>query len=95
MLLNHLLFGLSLDGFEGKNAWTCLAKGVITERELRNLIMAHCATHLARANKSNEPSSNQYVTEMRCDSFDLALFGRKGVIGETDVRDPWERSSDC
>ena len=73
-----------------KNGWGGYLRGIITERELRNLIMAHGATTTARSNLIEEPNCDTYMSQELCLAFEIALFGRRGELHNIDYRDPWE-----
>jgi len=92
-LINHVLYDEKYDNIEGKNGWLCLEKGLLTEREMRNLFMAHSATKIARFNKALEPGCNTYATPELCNSFEYALFGRCVKLVSIDVLDPWEKNA--
>ena len=89
-LINHILFNEVWNGVKGKEAWKCVEKGLITEREFRNLLMAHSSTKTANFNKVNEPSLDTYYSKELCHRFERALFGRLVVPLKTDQLDPWE-----
>jgi hypothetical protein len=67
------------DNANGKNAWSCYENGLITERELRNLLMAHAATQISHSNNLSEPGYNNYVAKELCQKYEKALFGRPAI----------------
>jgi AAA+ ATPase superfamily predicted ATPase len=74
----------------GKNGWSGYLRGIITERELRNLIMAHGATTTARSNSIEEPNCDTYMSQELCLEFEIALFGRRCELHDIDYRDSRE-----
>lgn len=92
-LIAHVLFDEEYDGVEGKEGWSGFTKGYITGREIRDLMMAHSATKIARHEKKNEPSNTAYSTKELCQKFELALLGKIVVPTDVDVLDPWENDN--
>jgi len=92
-LIDHILFENEYDGVEGKEGWHSFTSGYITEREIRNLVMAHSATKIARYEKKSEPNFLEYSTKELCQQFEVALLGRTVVPTDIDVLDPWERDN--
>lgn len=90
-LIEHVLFDQKYYGVEGKQAWACYASGIITKREVRNLLMAHAATKIAHENQRNEPQLSSYISPELCHRFECALFGKKIIVRKYDVLDPWEK----
>lgn len=90
-LIEHVLFDQKYYGVEGKQAWACYASGIITKREVRNLLIAHAATKIAQENKRNEPQLSSYTSPGLYHRFERALFGKKIIVREDDVLDPWEK----
>lgn len=89
-LINHVLFKQEYDGVIGKEFWFRFEKQLITERELRNVFMAHSSTKIAMYNQRDEPCVGEYKTKGLCHNFEIALFGSIVVPGSVDVLDPWE-----
>lgn len=89
-LINHILFNEVWNGFKGKEVWKCFENSLITERELRNLLIAHSATKISAFNKVNESSLATYNSKDLCYRFERALFGKLVVPLKTDQLDPWE-----
>ncbi len=83
-LFKHLLYDFTLEGRKGCARWAAHLGGLITERELRNLLMAHCATQISAANRVSEPSSETYVSEDLERCFDVAIFGRRAILHRRD-----------
>ncbi|OZG72616.1 hypothetical protein BTA51_13890 [Hahella sp. CCB-MM4] len=90
-VIDHVLYDLELNGIRGKNGWECCAKGLITERELRNLTMAHAVSKISRSNGVKEPAFNTYASKHLCEAFERSLLGRPAILKESDVLDPWEK----
>ena len=86
-LIAHVLFDKQLHGRNGRNAWASLQCGIITELELRNLLMAHCATSTAQVNDIHEPASDTYLTRDIGLAFEIALLGREAHLAPTDSVD--------
>jgi hypothetical protein len=91
-LINHVLFDEHIGQVSGKEAWACLMDNLITERELRNLMMAHSATKLAGFNKKDEPFLSSYLTEDLCHKFDKALFGKIIQSKISEPLDSWDKN---
>ena len=79
----HLLHGDQAEG--GKDVWECLRLGLITEIEVRDVVMAHFATWLSRENRVPEPSSDTWSSPALEHLFELALFGRPANREELSV----------
>ena len=92
-LFTHLLYELPLDGIKGRRAWAAFRKGLITERELRNLLMAHASTRISAFDMVDEPSYTLYGSEGLCAAFEKVLFGRRTKRHPIDPPDPWESLS--
>ena len=75
-LIEHVLYEREYDDIEGKEGWITFSKGLTTEREIRDLFMAHTATKIARHNKKEEPSCTEYSTKELRQKFELALLGK-------------------
>ena len=90
LLIGHILYDKNYDGVSGKYGWSSLTNNLITERELRNLVVAHCATKISSFNNLYEPGYDTYLTKELCVGFEMALFGREAKLLEFDVLDPWE-----
>ncbi|WP_419832588.1 hypothetical protein [Endozoicomonas atrinae] len=93
LLIKHVLFDAEYEGIEGKNGWGAFTSSLITERELRNLLMAHSATKIANYNKVREPGTPDHISKELCNGFELALFGRSSKLLSIDNKDPWERNA--
>lgn len=93
-VVGYVLYDQEVGGRSGKKAWSCFNKRLITERELRNLLMAHGATNLSNWNGVDEPGLGKFVSRELCESFERALFGRKVRLHEVDMLDPWETEVD-
>lgn len=89
-LIEHVLYDQYYNGVSGKRAWFSFESGLITERETRNLLMAHSATKIASHNRRDQPSSDIYSRKELSHSFDFALFGRASNPIDIDLLDPWE-----
>ncbi len=76
MLLKHILFNAPWNGVEGKEGWYSSQENLITEYELRDLILAHSATKISHFNNKNEPNCDEYSSKQLISSFEKALFGR-------------------
>ena len=92
-LIEHVLFEREYNGVEGKGSWDSFSSGLITEREVRNILMAHAATKIARENELSEPNMNDYNSPELCHSFEQGLFGKPVMPKECDVLDSWEKSN--
>ncbi len=90
-LIEYVLFDKEYNGVKGKDGWGCFLVHLITERELRNLIMAHSASKIASYNKKTEPSCYDYITKNLCQKFEIALIGNVIVPKAHDILDPWEK----
>jgi hypothetical protein len=75
-LISHILYAKEYDGIEGKSGWECLCNKIITERELRDLLMAHCSIEISRFNKLEEVDYGAYASKALSDMFEVALFPR-------------------
>jgi len=91
-VIDHVLHDSEYNGVRGMNGWECHMRGIITERELRNLVMAHSATKISSFNGINEPSCNKYTSQSLCNAFEISLFGRLVKLNEIDVLDSWEKN---
>ncbi len=60
----------------GKNVWAGFAAGLITEVEVRDVVMANMATWLAHENDAREPAGDRWVTADIELEFERALLGR-------------------
>ncbi len=83
-LINHVLYDEQYDDVKGKEGWACFQDGLITEREIRNLLMAHSATKISKFNKEDEPNSNEYAFTDLCQAFDAALLGKPADLNKTE-----------
>ena len=92
-LIKHVLYKNKYQGVEGKQGWAGLTRGIITEREARNLLMAHCATKIASFNRATEPGYDMYSTRELCSNFEVALLGRHVKVTKLDLLDPWEKNA--
>ena len=90
-LIDHVLFKGEYDGVKGKDGWICFSEGIITEREIRNLLLAHSASKIAGHNNKTEPNCTEYCTKELCQKFELALLSKIVVPTAFDVLDPWEK----
>ena len=86
-LLAHVLYTECLQGVEGKNAWESYCMGLITEIEIRNLLMAHCATKISFFNRLSEPDARTYLSRNLSEKFEIALFARPAQRLNSDVVD--------
>ncbi len=91
-ILNHVLYDKEYAGIEGKNGLESFSSKLITEREFRNLVMAHCSTKIAGFNNAEEPDYLTFSTKELCDDFDLALIGRLTRLTRDDVFEPWDKN---
>ena len=89
-LISHVLYDKEYDGIDGKDNWKCFQHGLLTERELRNVFMAHTATKIARDDGRNEPNCNDYNSIDLCNGFELGLLGKITKPRKVDQLDPWE-----
>ncbi|WP_020409585.1 hypothetical protein [Hahella ganghwensis] len=89
-LIEHVLYKGEYSDLSGKEGWRCFEGGLVTEREMRNLLMAHSATKIAEFNGKDEPNSLAYSSKELCHLFEMTLFGK--IVGprSSDVIDPWE-----
>ncbi len=87
-LIDHVLFEGEYNDLEGKQGWVAFSKGLSTEREIRNLLMAHSATKIANHNNRAEPNCTEYSTKELCQKFELALHSKIVVPTDFDVLDP-------
>ncbi|MDD9944200.1 MAG: hypothetical protein OXU20_24360 [Myxococcales bacterium] len=71
-LLQRLLTTPQTEG--GKEAWACLTMGIVTEVEVRNLLMAQCHTWLLHS-AASEIQDGADLTALEA-KFDRALYGR-------------------
>ena len=62
-LVAHILYDEKLAGIDGKNALEGFKHHLITEREYRNLVLAHFSTKLANHNRVTEPDFDSYIDE--------------------------------
>lgn len=92
-LIEHVLYKGEYQGVKGKNSWAGLIQGIITEREARNLLMAHSATKISNFNDKEEPGCNTYSTKVLCSNFEIALLGRVANLNSIDQLDPWEKNA--
>jgi hypothetical protein len=76
-LIHHILYNEEYNGLKGKNVWSSFCEKLITEKETRNLLMAHCSTKIAKFNKLKEPSFDSYASIALYDMFEVALFNSK------------------
>ena len=53
-LIEHVLYDKTWGSVKGKNGWPCFQRKLITEREIRKLIMQHCCTKIASLNNKCE-----------------------------------------
>ena len=83
-LIEHVLYKSEYQGVKGKEGWAGLTRGLITEREARNLLMAHSATKISNFNEKEEPASNTYSTKTLCSNFEIALLGRSAYLNSID-----------
>ena len=93
-LIDHVLYDQAYDGVKGKNAWACFKNSLLTERELRDLLMAHSATKISRHNRENEQDCRTYLTEELCNRFEYALLGKVVIPSGIDVLDPREEDNE-
>jgi hypothetical protein len=91
-VVNHVLYNSKLSGLDGKNAWESYLKGIITERELRNLVMAHAAAKISNYNCIEQPDFEIFNSKSLCNAFEISLFGRLANLQEIDILDPWEKN---
>lgn len=84
-LINHILFKEKFEGKDGKDGWSCLNSNIVTEKELRDLLMAHSATKLAQHNNTSVPSFSEYGSIKVCGEFEKALFGRPAKPSSSDI----------
>jgi len=84
-LINHVLYDEEYQSIDGKNSWSSLRGGLITETEMRNLIFAHSATKISYFNKMQEPGCDHYDSESITKAFDMALYGREAIILECEL----------
>jgi hypothetical protein len=69
---------------QGRESWNCLQCGIITEIELRNLLMAHCATQIKNsAAVDGLPYPTSFSKELEA-RFDRALYGRFATASGND-----------
>ena len=92
-LIEHVLYEGEFGGQYGKCGLQHLAKNLITERELRNLVMCLSATNLSYFNKKSEPSVDTYGSKALADEFERAIYGRPCALCKSDLLDPWERNN--
>ena len=92
LILNHILYEQEFNGVEGKNGLNSFTSQFITEREFRNLVMAHCSTKIASYNDTVEPDCYTYSNKELCDNFDLALIDRLTRPTVNDVFEPWDKN---
>ena len=90
-VFDHILFDGEFRGISGKDSYECLNRNIITEREYRNLLVAHCATKISSHNKKSEPSCDEYFTQKIANRFEKALLGRLANLVSTDILDSWEK----
>jgi hypothetical protein len=75
-LVAHLLYDGEFGGIGGKNLYEDFKLDLITEREFRNVVIAHFATKLANHNHISEPDCDTYLNKELSESFDKALIGK-------------------
>jgi hypothetical protein len=61
---------------DGRELWTCLKEGLITETEIRDATIARFATWLCQVNGVKEPSSETWASPEIERCFEQALLGR-------------------
>ncbi len=89
-LIQHVLYDKKWGSIDGKNSWACFQRKLITEREIRKLIMQHSCTKIADFNNKCETKlGNPYSKEM-CQLFEVALLGRVSISMGGEGRDFWE-----
>ncbi len=91
-LIEHVLFDKEFNGVKGKDGWGCFLSHLLTEREIRNLMMAHSATRISSYNKKSEPGYNNYGTRNLCQKFEIALLDKVIIPTVHDSLDSWEKS---
>ena len=89
-LINYIMYSEEYGNQEGREGLKQLEMKYITERELRNLMMCNTATKISSFNKIQEPGIDKYSTKELTESFELAIFGRKNILFNSDVKDKWE-----
>jgi hypothetical protein len=67
--LRDLLYGK-------REAWSCQREGLITELELRDLLLAHLATFLSRRGGIPEPDAGLWCSAAISLAMEQALYGR-------------------
>ena len=85
--LDYMLYDRELFGLKGRNGWSAFVRGVITELELRNLLMAHCANTTAKLSNVDEPGCNTYDTRKLGLAFEIGLYGREAKLVAGDAVD--------
>lgn len=92
-LIYHVLFGRPRGSVAGRDSWRCFQNGLITEREIRNLIMQHSRTRIAKYNGNSEfDLSNPYTKEL-CQKFEIALHGKLVEKHKSEGPDYWEHNA--
>ena len=85
-LINFVLFDS-----QGKNGWACFKAGLITEREIVNLFLAHCTTRIRAKNKDIDMDESKLINQDLTNKIEKLFFGRKAKLLESDVRYDWEK----
>ena len=89
-LIDHILFKGEWQELEGIDSWSSHKTGLITKRELRNLILNHVITKISSFNKVSESRTNGQISRSLCNNLEIILFGNAVVPSPSDILDPWE-----
>ncbi len=76
LLFDHVLYDGKFGHVDGKNGFKHFELGLITESELRDLVMAHCASKISFFSERPEPSFNSYESIELNQSFEKVLLGK-------------------
>ncbi len=86
-LLEHLLFHRERHGRKGRARWPLVVRGIITELELRNQLMAHSTTELAHHNNVDHPEHFAGDFRELGLAFEMGLYGREAKLCSADFYD--------
>ncbi|WP_163831846.1 hypothetical protein [Spartinivicinus ruber] len=93
LLIEHVLYDGIWKGVEGKDGWRSFEAMLITEREIRNLLMQHSRTKIAKFNGKCEFDLACPFTKTVCQSFEIALLGRLAKLSGDENLDYWEETA--
>jgi len=80
LLLDHLLGDAEYLNQPGRSLLECFQLDLITEQELRDVLMAHFATKIAHHNQVSEPGFDKHDSSELTALWDSVLFGRPAKV---------------